>query len=110
MRQDCLRSHRARLYRPTIGVFSFPEARSEYVAPLERDPMDAFWRPFSSEKKTKCVCWDPPFLANSVTFRVSRHRGRGKPIIVDAIRCGSQSFFGYALFQIELPIGFTDIQ
>jgi hypothetical protein len=41
---------------------------------------------FPGKKKAKRVRWDSPLLANAVTLRVRRRRGRGKSIIVDTIR------------------------
>jgi hypothetical protein len=65
---------------------------------------------FSREEKTECACWDPPFCTNSVTFAASGGGGGGNPGIVNAMRCGSKPLLGDALLQIELPIGFADVQ
>ena len=65
---------------------------------------------FPRKKKAKRVCWDPPFLANSVTLGASGRGGGGKSIIVHAIGRGSEPLLTDTLFQVELPIGLADVQ
>src|SRR5262245_60563326 len=65
---------------------------------------------FSSKEKTECVCWDPPFLTNSVTLAAGG-RGRGrKSCIIYAIGCGREPLLTNTLLQVEPPIGLADVQ
>src|SRR5262245_10008982 len=65
---------------------------------------------FSCKEKTECVCWDPPFLTNLVTFDASGSGCGRKSCIVYAIRCGSEPPLTNTLLQVELSIGLADVQ
>ena len=95
---------------PQQVYFLFPDC---ILKPLRRldDIQRSFLREqFSRKEKTECVCWDAPFLTNSVTFAASGS-GRGrKSCIVYAIWCGSEPPLTNTLLQVELPIGLADVQ